>query len=94
MRYSLHYGVLLGAGSTDKKNKIMNESQSFGEITALPNTLVENPKSVRIHTAENGFTVNLEGGKQEEGKPYRHHRPYVAKSADEALKIVAEFLAD
>lgn len=56
--------------------------------------LVDNPKNVTINTVENGYTVSLSGGKQEEGKPYRHSKLLVAKDNEEALKIASDFLAD
>lgn len=71
------------------------ESIQSGATTGLMSapSLVENPKGVRINTVENGFTVALEGGKQKQGEPYRHHRLHVAKDEDEALQIAKDFLA-
>jgi hypothetical protein len=57
-------------------------TESCGLASSGP---IDNPKVETINTVENGFNINLQGGKPVEGKPYRHSTPYVAKTAEEAL---------
>lgn len=68
--------------------------QQIGGAANTPHILADNPKNVRIMTVLNGFTVNLEGGKQKENELYVHNKLHVAKTKEEALEIASNFLEE